>query len=373
MTPAGAAIAIALALARVQDPPALDAEPGAAAGVERFDSVILDGSTQEPDALEAELRLRLAAHEILVARAEMARPGARFVWVLVQPAEGDAVQLRLITSDGRAFTRLLEVASDQHAREVAGAIANMVDAIENNRIAPQETNAEVPTPPAPAEPASEKAEPEPAPGPEPSPPAVGSAPMPPSSWLGVAIDGGVALAVGPPSDLQGLGGGSVGAGVRWIHRSGALATGELHALLARGGGFMATRVRVYAGAGYAFRPSRFELLAHGGLVVAPVFVTADRGASDLRTASGTRRTAAPLVGGRVAISPGWFLWSRSDHGGLRLGVTIDAAYSVEARSPAGAIRILRDDGDTNTAILRAGGLEIGAAMSLEGRFGIGGE
>ena len=365
MTPAGAVIAIAIGLAVAPDPASASASPPSVVDAARpFDTVILDGSTMQPEALEAELRLRLSTHEILVARADMPRPGATFVWVLVQPGEGDAASLRLITSDGRAFTRVVEAASEEQARVVAGAIANMVDAIENNRLAPEETGAEVPVPPAPP------AEPAPTPtraaSPEPPP----SASPQPSSWIGVVLDGGIALAVGPPTDLQGLGGGIVGAGVHWVHRSGALAAAQVAAVLDRNRGYLATRARVYAGAGYAWRPSRFELLAHGGLVVAPIFVTRAGDASDLRTGSGTPRAAAPLVGGRVAVSPGWFVWSRADRSGLRVGVTVDASYTVEARAPAGAIRILHVDGDTRTPILRAGGLELGALLSLEGRFAL---
>jgi hypothetical protein len=367
MTPAGAAIAIVLALAHAQEPApsGLDDAPVLEA-VERFDTVILDGSTPEPDALEAELRLRLATHEIVVARADMPRPGAAFVWVLVEP-RAETAHLRLITSDGRAFTREVETPPEEHARVVAGAIANMVDAIENNRIAPEETGAEVPMPPAPA-PAPAPPEtrpPEPAPAMAPPP----AHPPPPRSWLGVALDGGLALAFGPPTDVQGVGGGIAGLGVHWIHRSGALATGQVHGVFARGGGYVAARARIYAGAGYAWRPSRFELLAHGGLVVAPIFVTGD--SSDLRTAGGERRGAAPLVGGRVAISPGWLGWLKRERLALRMGITVDASYTVEARAPAGAIRISRDDGDTNTAILRAGGFEIGALLSVEARFALG--
>ena len=54
---------------------------------------------------------------------------------------------------------------------------------------------------------------------------------------------------------------------------------------------------------------------------------------------------------------------------LRLGLELEIAESVEARSPPGAVQILRRVGDETRPFMRAGGLELSVGVAAELRFG----
>lgn len=330
-------------------------------------AIVLDEAIDPGAGLPEELALRLGDRTIVSARTASGAPEGSYVWVEVDAVGPTAVQIRLIVSDGRLFSRTIEAAEDQHARIVAGSVANMIDAIEGNRLAPERTGVTVPRPEPAADPppASEDPGSDEPPDPSPSDPAPGSADAEPGAWLGVVLGGAGSFGLGAPTAVAGPTGFGGSLGAQLVHRSGAVAGLDLRATGWRRAGVSLTRLRVSATAGYAWRPGRFELLGAIGPTVEATLVDAE-----LFTPSGTRQDTAPLVGGRLLVRP---TYTVAEPGRLRVlvGAELDAAFAVEARAPPGAIQIHRQTSDGFDPIARAGGFELAAALVVELRFALG--
>jgi hypothetical protein len=320
------------------------------------ETIVIDARNEMPTGLREEVQLRLGRRTIEWVHAGMTAPTGSSIWVVIE-----AGALQFIVSDGRAYRRRVDAIGDDTARAIASTIANTVAAIEAGRVEPEATGVPLPTPPAKE---ATPPEPEPAPPDPPAPPAAKTtAPPPapePAAWIGVGLGGVAAFGVGPPTDVQGfVGGGGLGL-VRFLHRTGATAALQVRGLVMPRDGVLLSRLRIAATGGWVWRPNRFDLVTEAGVTVEPLWV----GSSfELTPPSGTARSPAPLVGGRLAVSPGYTVWSR-DRTALRLGLELDLAESVEARSPAGAVQILRGA----TPFMRAGGFEMAIAIALELRF-----
>ncbi|MCH9686800.1 MAG: hypothetical protein K0V04_35530, partial [Deltaproteobacteria bacterium] len=250
--------------------------------------VVIDRRLDIAPELREELLLRLG-DRVWSPSDSSPRPTVAFAWMTVQPLGPDQFDVQLIVSDGRLFSREVGAEHEQRARVVAGLVANMLDAIENNRLAPLRTGVVVPPeaieqpPPVAAEPMEQVEpveEPEPAEVPQPSSPDPSpvepSTPQPaPQWWMGVVGGGGATFGVGPPTDVTGVTGVGGGLGAQWIHTSGVVVGLDVRGLGWRPSNVPLTRMRVVASAGYAWRPGRFELLTTIGPMVETVWVGVD--------------------------------------------------------------------------------------------------
>jgi hypothetical protein len=198
--------------------------------------------------------------------------------------------------------------------------------------------------------------------PRPAPP---TGPLEPDVWLGVGLAGALGIGLGPPSDLQGVVGGGAAGSFVVTHQSGATASAQVRGLVDISDELVLSRVRVALSGGYAYTRGTFELVAEAGVTVEPLWL---RGAEGLETTGDDAHSLAPLVGGRLAVGPGFFVWSRPRRARIRLGIDVELAGSVEAVRSAGAIRILRRRGDATTPAFRAGGLELSATLGVQARF-----
>jgi hypothetical protein len=333
-------------------PPPADATVAKPATVE---TIVIDARGELPVDLREEVQLRLGRRSIEWVHAGMTAPTGSSIWVVIE-----AGALQFIVSDGRAYRRSIESTEADAARAIASTIANTVAAIEAGRVEPEATGVPLPTPPAKE---TTQTKPEPAPPETPPPPAKTIAPPPPPqplAWIGIGLGGVAAFGVGPPSDVQGfVGGGGLGL-FRFLHRTGATAALQVRGLAMPRDGVLLSRLRISASGGWVWRPNRFDLVTEAGVTVEPIWIASS---FELAPPTGAARSPAPLVGGRLAVSPGYTVWSR-DRTALRLGLELDLAESVEARSPTGAVQILRGP----TPFMRAGGFEIAIAIALELRF-----
>jgi len=403
-------------------------EPAVAPEPVRY-GVVLDGAIEPSEGLPDELALRLGDRSIDSARTLATEPDGPYVWVAVDEVRAGAVEIRLIVSDGRLYTRTTEAPAEQGSRVVAGAVANMLDAIENNRLAPQQTGVAVPVPVAQAEAGGETTAPDGAStgtgegsGGD-VPPAAAGAVAVPRAWVGVVAGGGATFGLGPPTESAGVTGLGGGLGVQAV-----LERGVVVGLSGRGSGWRSegvslTRVRVAAVAGYAWRsgrsgrageragraeeragraeeragraeeragraeerpgrsderpgrederpgradgPGRFELLVAAGPTVEFIRVGAELLSADDRS----RSRIAPLLGGCVLVRP---MVTVAEPRGARVGVgvEVEAAASVEARAPAGAVQLERETAGGSRPIARAGGFELETGVVVEVRFGL---
>jgi hypothetical protein len=329
------------------------------------DTIVVDTRSDASGELRDEIRLRLGRREIAWAQAGMQTPEGSSIWVILASTREGAVKLQFIVSDRRAYSRTVDAVGDDAARAIASAIANTVAAIEAGSVEPEATGVPLPEPP------QEATAPEPTPTPV-AAPAVQPQPVAPPpvlepvAWIGVGLGGVIAFGVGPPNDLQGVvGGGGLGQ-LRFLHRTGATAALQLRGLALARDDVVLSRLRVAVTAGYAWQRSRFDLVTEAGVTVEPVWT----GSFDLAPPLGGPRTPAPLVGGRLAVSPGYLVWSR-DRTALRVGLELDLAQSVEARTPAGAVQILRASDEGLEPFMRAGGFELAIALGAELRFAAG--
>ena len=348
----------------VPAPPADDAavQPDAIA-VLVVDAVSIDA------ALVEELALRLRWRELVATDVLLDVPASRFAWVGVEWLAGDRARLRLVISDGRAYSRLVEAPAQQLHRAVAGVLANMLDAIEHGEIEPEEVGVAVPLP-------------APKPTPTPTPPTEpAAAPARPSEvaraieatqrWeLGPFIAGVAVLGVGPPTDLDGFVGAGAALGLDARPRSGGLAAMALRVLTHANDELRIVRVRVALAGGYVLRRRAFELTARAGASVEPVILRDGGSVPDLRKPSGGAVASAPLVGVLAGLAPAYVLRAQRRPLALRLALELELAASMEARSPPGAIRYVDAIPATPVPLVRAGGVELALGLAIGGWFGV---
>lgn len=357
---------LALALGVASPAPAI-APPRAEATVRPIAAIVLDGDHIDAE-LHDELALRASARELVRSETITELPTSRFVWLTVAWIDAERARLELVDTDGRAYERVVTAPADQLRRAIAGTAASMIAAIERGEIAADRSGVAItlPTPPAPPPVAA----PAPVVVTKPAPPVPPRRDPPPRWELGPHVVGGIVLGLGPPLDLDGYvgGGGRIGLDAR--DRSGALVGASVRVLGHAQRGLAIVRVRVALTGGFALRRKSFELIVKGGVSIEPIALR-DHGASvRARANDGTATRTAPLVGALAGISPGLLLRPRRGGARVRVSLDLELAGSMEARRSPGVARWI--DGSTSTALLRAGGLELGLGLGLGGWFAIDG-
>jgi hypothetical protein len=323
--------------------------------------LVIRSETVDQARLEAELSLRAPAVAVQRFGPGMARPSGTYAFIDLRPS-ATGLSLSLILSDGRAYHRELEGALDQRERAVATSVANLLAAIAEDRIEPDQLEAEIPEPePSPA------VDPPPAPNPEP-PPVPDPAPDPPAAATGVTFAPWLAPAIvfglGPPASVPGAvtPAGAIGLDVSF--GSGLLVQAHARVGGARNDDYRLGRVRAAAGAGYQLRRDRFGLVASLVALVEPWRVSGPGGPRTPELlATGTRATTV-LLGGELALVPALHLPSGPRRARVRLGLPMALALTSGVDAP-GTVRVeLHRAGEATVDLFRLGGVELTIGLSL---------
>jgi len=236
-----------------------------------------------------------------------------------------SVRLSLILADGRAYLRELEVDADDDVRPTAGALANLVAAIEDDTAVPDQENVPLPAALAPEPEAITIEKPVPEDRPKPAPVVIKPAPPPPPRWeLGPTLRIGGAIGLAPP----GLRGAGAGLGLDARAPSGLLLALDVQWLTRAADRFQLQRVRIALGLGYAFRRGGFELPIAALVGVEPWWLAQAGRRVPLRADNGP--PPAPLLGLGLRISPGYSA-NFGKHGArLRVGARMELWTSGQA-------------------------------------------
>ncbi len=311
----------------------------------------------------AALRLRLPTHPLIAVKGP--RPKL-FDFVIIDRVSPERTDISLITHEGAAYDRRIEVEEAQMVRTVASTLATLVSSIEAGDVLPDRTSVPIPPPPQP------QPQPPPAPKATPKPTPVAPVPAPPPRLeLSPTVDGAAIVGVAPQTGASSLaaGGGQLGIDARW--RNGTVATLGVRAAGRAAGGLSLVRVRIAVGAGYAARWTNFELVSTAAATIEPWTVA--QGSERARLELGRRAAATyPLVGGLIRVSPGVRLVPRGrSEITLRLGARIEAAGSFVTQDGARTADVgaERTTG-VRTPLLRAGGFELAIGFELAAWFGV---
>jgi len=315
----------------------------------------------DSNVLTEELELRLPHVEIVAAGVPTApRPVAlRAHLELRGSADVDAVDLTLVTSDGRAYDRRIPFEGETDPRErtrvVARTLANLVFAIQQGKVTADRENVELPQPQSPPCPVVS----EPSVVAPPEPPAAVCAPTPPQAPAStvapvrrteLGLRGGIVagLGLGPPSDVDRFLGWGGELDLRVRTPKGLLVTLAVRGL--QRGHDAAVRLmrwRIAAGVGYVFRPmgdAPFELEASASVFVEPWSVL-----------GAALPSVPPLVGGlaRCGLGYRWRGRAVSGRAGLYAGLGLGGV-------PRGAAvaKVSLAEGDATEALFRVGGAEL---------------
>ncbi|MDC0718905.1 hypothetical protein [Nannocystis bainbridge] len=369
------------------------AEPGVASGMSPGTGDATTGEPQEFRAARADIRgfdeaAVLAALALRLPRLPIERHGgaapteAPYLYLQLTRAADDRGTIRVITSDGRAYERSFAVEIGQEVRVVASTAANLIFAVEQGAVIPDQEDVAIPPPAA----APELVPPEPAPPepppPEPSPPLDMAEETGPKAqvqkdmsdrprWeLGVGLHAAAVLGLGPPAYGGALGGGGGGLGLEVRSPRGLAAALETRAIGQAEAGVGLGRLRVAIAAGYALRRGRFELPILVGLAIEPWWVTRAGERAPL-AASGDDDTVArpPLLGGFLRLSPGWRA-RPSPRLGLRVGPRIELGGSFGIDDHDGP-RVVGLADAVGVPRFRVGGLELSLGLELALQFGLG--
>lgn len=295
--------------------------------------------------------------------ADAPRPES-YDYVAIEQRDDGRITLTLITIEGHAYDRVLEVEPDARVRAIASTLANLTFAIESGDVQPDRTDVQPPPPPQ-VEPAPPP-EPEPvvvAPPPKPvEPPIAKPTPPPPLHELALDLDVGVIAGLAPRAGADAFGGGFGRVGLDLRRRNGALGILGVRVGGRALEGLSLVRTRIELGGGWAWRWSSFELLVAAAATVEPWSLRRSGARVPLEIA-GSSAQRRPLLGGLARIAPG--LRIRAGKTSLRLGAHVELAGSFVPDHGARTIEIgsARSDG-TRDAQLRLGGLELVAGLDL---------
>lgn len=293
--------------------------------------------------------------------ADAPRPES-YDYVAIAQRDDGRIALTLITIEGHAYDRVLEVEQDARVRAIASTLANLTFAIESGDVQPDRTDVQPPPPPQP----EPEPEPEPvvvAPPPKPVPqPIAKPPPPPPLHELALDLDVGVIAGVAPRAGADAFAGGFGRVGVDLRRRNGALGLLGVRVGGRTLEGLSLVRARIELGGGWVWRWSSFELLLAAAGTVEPWSLRRSGSRAPLEIA-GSSAQRRPLVGGLARIAPG--LRIRAGKTFMRLGVHVELAGSFVPDHGARTIEIgsARSDG-TRDAQLRLGGLELVAGLDL---------
>ncbi len=342
-------VAIGLRGPEAPDERRADPPVSTAASRGRVNAVVIDAAMPELAAIEAGLRLRLADRG--VTRSDRVRPlrsGELFAYLQQIEATAERARIRVTLTDGRGYLREILGPEHERTREIATNVANLLAAIEEDTVAPDEHDVPLPeslqpvAPPPPREPARPSAAPA----------------IPPRFEWGLALAGDAVIGAGPPAPA-GLA--AVGGQLTWALRlrRGASFAVAVHPGGLRRRGWSTTRVAIAVGAGYVLRRGAFELASLALLRVEPWWLVRDGAAVPL----GEQRSKAPLLGGAVRLSPRWrhrFERGRS----LVIGPAIELAGSGMPTRDGGVVRVRERAGASVRDVSRVGGLELTLGLEL---------
>lgn len=339
--------------------PELPAAPSTA-----IEIVVVDAATVDT-VLRDELALRIPGRTIVDSASVVDVPRSRFAWVGVSRREIAGAQLELVLSDGRAYARWVDAPPLQLGRALAGTLANMLDAIEQGTLVADRTGVATPLV---VEPVPPVVKPEPTPVPVvKAPPIAATSDDAPRWWMGPRIGGGALLGVGPPLDLQGLVAGHGAIGVDAMHHRGGTVGLEVRAGGRSTSSLQLVRIRVAITGGWTYTKRRFALGLRGGVSIEPVVVTGT--SLDLGDDARTTARPGPLVGALVGVTPGVTWWSAKRRTGLRIGIDLELAGSVETRRGWGVMRFVPADREASS-LARAGGIELAIVAVVGGWFAL---
>jgi hypothetical protein len=344
-------------------PPVRVEPPPATAEQLRTRPIVLELRELPTDELRDAIGLRLPLRPLVAA--DDPRP-QRYDYVAIEQIDPEHIALTLITAEGHAYDRTLEVDPAARARAISSALANLTFAIEVGDVEPDRIDVEPPPPPV-----SERApklEPPPVLPPpvvvvEPPPPSRPKATPPPTHELGMTIDLGVVAGLAPDTGADALaaGYGRLGADLR--HRSGALGMLGVRVGGRALDGFSLVRTRIDLGGGWSGRWSAFELVLAAAATVEPWSLRRAGARAPLQL-GGDDAQRRPLLGGLLRVSPGLRLRA-GDKAWIRLGTRIELAGSFVPQRGVHTIDIaIAEPGGTRDSILRIGGLELVAGVEL---------
>lgn len=315
----------------------------------QISTIHLDVRGLDPDVLSDSLAVRIGDVSVQPRSEDALAPDAVYVGVRQSQWDAHVFELSLITADGRAYDRRVDVQRVDPARTLALTIVGLLGAIEDDAIKPDRQDATLPDdPPAdPSPPAYVFVDARPAPNP----------PAPPPIEVGVRGAGLVGVSLGA-AGAPVTAGGQLSTELRLPR--GATVGFDVRGLGWRNVGYALQRLRVGAGAGYTWRGDAFELGAMGLLTVEPWRVTPLDGSEPLLRADGSRARTTPLLGAAIRIAPG-FRWS-DEHVALRVGPTLELTGSASYDGQWGIPSIARRD--PNEVLFQPGGAEIFGGLDL---------
>lgn len=331
----------------------------------RILGAVIDVDGVDAAAIERALALRLPGlrrHDREHGAPLADEPGL-YAYIEVRRGDGEAIALRVILSDGRAYLRALEASDAEAPRVCAGALASLLPAIEEATAVPDAED--VPLPPAlrgeplplEAMPASEagtelapepQAEPEPEPEPRPIAAPVEPAPAdaPPRLELGPTV--GVGGIIGAGRRAAGWRGavGHLGVDLRgrrpWIAgvdlRFGSLAVADLRL----------SRLRVALAGGVVLRQGAFEAPIVAILSLEPWWF--GQVPTDMAPTSSEDDGPRPLLGAGLRVTPSYTA-PLGERARIRLGARFEVSAAGEPRGGRLRAPLVRD---AATGATRAG-------------------
>jgi len=274
-----------------------------------------------------------------------------------------SVEITVVLSDGRAYHRALSVRPEDAPRLVASTIANLLAAIEEDELPPDEEDVPLPLEESQTEAtiANDPPKHEHDPKPE-GPKAPDPLPSPPFELETIAA-GAVGLALGPPSPGGFAGGGAVGGfDLRWP--TGALLSLAVRSHWQRPAPLTVGRTRISVGGGYAWRRGRFELRSGVVLDIEPWGVRRSGARKTVAYPDGERRRLGLQLGGHLRVVPALRV-PLNERLGLRIGPRFELAGSgLTTGRAAGVARLVVMDEGVRRVVARVGGLELVAGVEL---------
>lgn len=345
-----------------------------------IERVVLRSSAIAAESLRTELALRRPEASIVDFDDEGAGWSRAEAWMLViveRSASGFAVSV--ILSDGRAYDRVVEAQAAQEARAVASALANLLAAISEDRVAPDREAVTIESlAPTTREPAAAGA-------PEvvvdlsqqvasdvATPPPEGGAMRPvklPNPWsIGPRIGGAALVGVGPPRESGALLGGGGALGISARSPSGATLAVDLRLLHRAAGEFTLSRVKVSLGAGYGLERGRFGLDLAGFMGIEGWSVRAM--GEQVAVLGGVEEAPAAALGAGVRVVPALLLPLEAARR-LSLGLAGEIGYGgvIDGGLRAARLSVMTGAGE-DAALFRVGGVELSLGLELGLRFDV---
>lgn len=298
------------------------------------------------DSILSALRLRLPTHAIS-RPAETAAPPD--LYLRIERSDDTTAILKVITADGRAYDRRFAVELGHEVRAVATTAVNLLFAIEQGTVPPDQHGVEIPTTtttPEPEQPVNPTPPPPPR-EPEPTPPS----PDPPrkTHTLSLVLHGAGTLGLGPPQNALAAAGGGLGLDLRTPR--GLAATFDLRAAGKQSPDLALARLRIGLGVGWIFRHRRLELPI--------IFIAAVEPWWPLQSGRAVPLQRTPLLSAHLRVAPGVRL--ELGRHALRVGPRLELGGGFVVDDGPRAVSLDAPDG---TPRARLGGLELSLGLEL---------